>query len=421
VVGFCNIGLTRTGGPYDAPYPFAQEARDFQVALATRIGGHLRHSPDSSRGGFFDRLESFQLWTPDFAIGSVEPAAGETFGDADGQLRLLMTAGRRTSELAEERSGLLTGWHNRSRVWRVETDGPIGTLLSMGICELGGVIRGERSACLEIFEAIDGPAQVVHVPDSPLVPNARVVAEQIRRTPAERAAIAHDIAEGLAGGAVTPDPADWMLAGALLGALQRSPATDRYDILTREGLREAGPPDAILLSVNAEASRFLRHRRLGYSLHCHDYRMADAGPAFPPWLLANFEPVRRGLDDIRADYRALIDLIRADAPSTQILICNAMSTSGYEDVQSYEGFDAPMSQVLSSVRDKDMNLMLHDLARERDIAIVDADAIAAELGGQRCLPDGVHQNGEMQAQLRGEILRILRARGVPGFSTTPVR
>jgi hypothetical protein len=159
-----------------------------------------------------------------------------------------------------------------------------------------------------------------------------------------------------------------------------------------------------------------RHRRLGYTFHCHDYRLNDAGPAFRSWMRSSFEPVFRGVDDIRADYRALVDVIRAGSPATRILICNAMSTSGLEDLQTYVGFDEPMGDALSSVRCRDLNLMLHDLARERDIDIIDVDAIAAELGGAHAIRDGVHQNGEMQSQVRQEILRTLRTRGVPGFA-----
>jgi hypothetical protein len=220
---------------------------------------------------------------------------------------------------------------------------------------------------------------------------------------------------------VSPDAADWLFAGAVLKALGTSPATERYNVLTRNGLRKTGPPDAIVLSLHAEESDLLRHRELGYALCLHRYRLADTGRAFGPWLRANFELVRRTVEDIRADYRMLIDLIRASAPATQILICNIMSTSGEDDVQSYAAFNAPIGETLKSVRAKDLNLMLCDLARERDIAIIDVDAIAAELGGRRNLPQGVHGNGAMQAEMRAEILHILRARRVPGFAAAQVR
>ena len=416
MIAYCNFGLSPTSARRDAPPPFAEERRDLQMALATPVAGRLRQAANSSRGGFLDLLDSFLLWSPDFIIGHIEPEPGQSVGAADGQVRLLMMAGRRAAELAESRSGLLSGWHDRSRGCRADGDGPVGTLLSLGVCEMAGVVKGERYAFLEILDAISGPAQVVFVPDDPIVHNSRVVAEQIRRTPADRDAIARDLAETLGGGPITPSPADWVFAGATLNAICRSPATDRYTVLSREGLRDAGPPNAIVFSLNAESVTMLRHRRLGYAVHFHAFRLADAGDAFLPWLRANFEPIQRSFDDIRADFCAMIDLIRSKAPATQILIGNVMSTSGEEDIQSYDAFDLPLNETISAMQAKAFNLMLHDLARERDIAIIDADAIAAELGGQRSVPDGVHQNGEMQAELRAEILRTLRARGVPGFA-----
>jgi len=414
-VGFCNIGFGRIGGARDAPMPLAAEALDLQAVLAPRVGGRLRRAPDSSRGGFFDLLDHLQLWSPDYAIGTLEPAAGASPAEADGQLRVMLVAGRRASNLSEDRSGLLTGWHDRMRAWRIEGGGPVGTLLSLGICELAGVIRGDRGAFLELFDAIEGPAQAVYVRDAPLVHSAPVILSQLRRTDAERAAIAEDLARTFAAGAAPPEPSDWIHAGATLRALQASPVSETYEVMARDGLRRTGPADAVILSVNAESSRVLRHRRLGYVFQSHDFRLHNAGPGFRAWVRANFEPVTRTLDDVRADYRELVDVIRAAQPGTQVLICNSMSTTGYEDLQTYAGLDAPLGDSVASVRDKDVNLMLHDLARERDVAIIELDAIAAELGGQRSMPDGVHQNGAMQAELRAEIVRILRERRVPGF------
>jgi hypothetical protein len=66
-----------------------------------------------------------------------------------------------------------------------------------------------------------------------------------------------------------------------------------------------------------------------------------------------------------------------------------------------------MSETLSSIASKEMNLMLHDIAETRDLAIIDVDAIAADIGGNEHLPDSIHQSGAMQAILRGEILHVL--------------
>jgi hypothetical protein len=278
-----------------------------------------------------------------------------------------------------------------------------------------GIIKGESFALFELFSAINGPAQVVYGADYSLVPSARILAEQIRRTTKEIEAITEDLVTGLAGSHVSPDAADLMFAGVVLNGLVTSHVAEQYTVLTRRGVRSVGPPNAIILSLHAENSTIMRHRKLGYSFSCYPFRLADAGRAFPHWLRAHFEPIRRSTEDIQGDYRVLFDLIRAQAPQSEILITNVMSTSDIDDVQSYAGFEAPIGETVVSVHYKDMNLMLYDLARERDIAIVDADAIAAELGARSHLHDGMHQSGAMQAELRAEILRILRARSVPGF------
>jgi hypothetical protein len=123
--------------------------------------------------------------------------------------------------------------------------------------------------------------------------------------------------------------------------------------------------------------------------------------------------------DIGCDFRALADRVR-ERTTTALLVMNTRSTSGFETFHSYAPFDRPLGNMLGSVRAKELNLMLHDLARERNVSIVDNDAIAAELGATH-LPDGVHNSATMQAELRREILRILRGRGIAGFAGRPSR
>jgi hypothetical protein len=416
IIAFCSVGLSPVGKNQRGPGPFAEEASDFQIAFAPRVGGQLHKSADSSSGGVLDDL-LYHRWTPDFTIGHISGATGEfqSTSSADGELRLLMLAGRRLTGLADLRAGLFTGWHDRRRGWWDDGAGDFGTLLSLGICEQRGIIRGERLAFLELFDAVPGPAQAVLVLDEPLVPCARVLAEQFSRSAAQIKAIAADLVRAFAAGPVIPTPSDWLFAGCLLSTLWRSPLTDHYDVLTRTGLRRTGPPDTVILSLNAETSFIVRHRRLGYTVNCYSYRVAQAGPAVQAWLRTNFEPIKRTPDDIRRDYRDLIDAVSAGS-HMKFLILNSMSTSGYENIVSYVPFDRPMGDTLSSIHNKELNLMLHDLVRDRDVSIVDVDAIAAELGGASHLPDGVHQSGALQSEVRGEILRILRDRGAPGFS-----
>ena len=417
VIAFCNIGLIPDGSGAPGPRPFAKEARDFQVALAPRVGGTVSKSGFTSLGGYLDQLVDFQPWTPEFVVGHIQCRPSQRPPDyyVDGGLRLLFLAGHRVTEIAEVRSGLLTGWHDRSRGWWGDgAAGAFGTLLSLGICDQAGTIRGERFAFLEMFEATAGPAQTVFIPDDALMPCTPVLTEQLSRTPAQIEAMTADFAATFSTGAVLPAPSDWIFAGTLLSALQRSPLTDRYEILTRSGLRDAGPANAVLLSLNAEARHIFRHRKLGYSMQFHGFRFADLGPAVRAWLQEHFDRVERTIHDILKDYRLLIDAVRARS-DTKFLIQNVMSTVGNETIHHYAPFDRPIGTTLSSVHCKEINLMLHDLARERDIDIVDLDAIAAEFGAMVHLPDGVHPSGAVQTAVRSEILRILQARGVPGF------
>jgi len=416
-VGFCNVGLLTMTPTGAARARFDDEWLDVQAVIAPRIGGTLRRAQTSSRGGFLEQLEHFQQpWTPEFEIGSVEPDGGPALPGPVDEVELFMTAGRRQADLAEGRHGLLTGWHDRVRAWRADGDRPAGAVISLGICEMTGVLRGEQLAFLELFEQLAGPAHVIQIADEPLVHSAPIVAELGARTDAERDTISADLIEYFA--RAKARPAEWVFAGALMKALHRTPLSEAYDLLSRRGVRRVGPADAVVLSAGGEGA-FLRHRKLGYAININGFRVVRAGPTVGAWLREAFEPVHRSIDDIGRDYRKLFSAIRANpgARPKHLLIVNLMSTSGDDDVQNYQPFDAPMAETLSGVRARDMNLMLHDLAREdSDVAIIDVDAIAAETGARHNLPDGVHSSGALQAELRAEILHILCHRGLPGFA-----
>lgn len=409
IIAYCNLAMEANDGML-----FYDEFRDLQAAFATRVGGRLRISPTSSRGGFMDQMHYSYVWRPDFTLGHIEadPAMGVRDDGPQDEVRLVVMAGRRMSELAEIRSGLLSGWHSRSRAWSGENDHRRGTLLSVGVCEQMGVIRGEHGAFLELFEASQGPAQAVYWPGEPLVQTGRILLEQLQRAPADQQAIAEDIAHTFPS-AAAPDPAEWIFMGALLSSLGQKPIGEPYPVVKRTGISATPPADAILLSLNAESNFLLRHKRLGYHIRCHNFRFHQAGKNVLNWMRDNFDNVWRTYDDILADYIALIDAIRRAHPEgagPAILIMNEMSSAGMEDIYSYAGFDRPMGDTLAVVRAKELNLLLHDLAATRDISIVDSDAIAADLGGWAHITDGVHQSGPMQAELRAEILHILNTR-----------
>jgi hypothetical protein len=418
VIGFCNISLERTSGKHTGSFPFSDEL-ELQVAFAPRSAGRLRIAKGNSPGGYLNFF-GVQVWDPSVILGYLDPACDDESAEGNGELRLLMLAGRRMSGLADVDFGVLPGWHSRSRAWWCDQNDNVSTLLCLGICDAAGVVRGNKTPFVEIFEASPLSAQIVFVPDHPVLPCAPVLLEQFLRTPAQNAAIAADLSVGLSSGRSVPTADDWLFAGAFLSSLEHSPIREKHDVLTPLGLRQLDSADAILLSLNAESQSIMRHKKLGYSIQMLRHHQAAAGPAIRSWLASSFETVKRSVEDIRLDYLRLFDTVRAQT-GARFLVLNRMSTSGYEDILSYAPFDAPMSDTLANVASKELNLMLHDLADECDFSIIDVDAIAADLGGSNHLPDGIHQSGTMQSMVRAEVLRILHGLQPRSTTSSPVR
>jgi hypothetical protein len=402
VVGYCNLALRSPGRPREDG-PFAGEQRDLQLAIATPVAGRLRVPPPEA-GGFGDVLAGLP-WRAQETVAAIECSSDAQVPREALEARLTLIAGQRMTELAEVRHGLGTGWHGVSRAAHVDHAPPAATLLSMGICEMEPVIKGARHAFLEMMQAIPGPAQLVLVSDQVLVPSARVIAEQIARTPQQLAAIAESLRGFIAGDAGNPDADGWFMAAALLKMLAHSPVTQGQDVLCRAGAMRGSPPQALLVSLHAEHSVVLRHRTLGYTLAFHPFRLREAGTAFQQWLRDNFEVVRRAPGDIAQDYEALIRAMREHAPGTRLIVSNVISSSASDDVQCYQGLDAR----LASVRGKTLNLVLAALEQQHGVAVLDVDAIAADVGIGRHSGDGVHHDGVMAHALRGELLALLAA------------
>ncbi|MGO9595215.1 MAG: hypothetical protein ACLQFT_06655 [Steroidobacteraceae bacterium] len=404
-IAFCNIGLRSSDGKIRSTAPFPGEQTDLQLTLAAPMPGTLHQLPDASRGGWLDQLDRYQHWSERFVPGSLDITAG---ADNRSRWQLIFSAGERMTELAEDRSGRLTGWRRIRRAWHGERSDH-GTLVSLGTCEQNGIFLGEQHDFSELLAASPGSLHVIHVGDENLVPAAGVLADRMRRNVATNALLAADMTQAVLGGPVTPGPADWHYAGSALSALTRCPLSERYDLLTRQGLSPPVAINAVVLSVNAEPKVVLRHRKLGYRAYWHRFRVDTTGQAIRNWLNVSFEPLSRTIDDIQTDLRELRKLL-AERGVKHVLIMNALSTSGGESIFTYAPFSQALGDELPSVRAKELNLMLHDLAEETDIAIVDVDSIAAGLGAAAHLPDGVHQSGPMQDEVRGEILHILEQR-----------
>ena len=376
---------------------------DLQVAFAPRSAGKV-YGSGTEPGGYLSIQRDVCAWDADAVIAHLEVEA-EPEPDVE-RLRLLMLAGRRMTDLADVHSGLLPGWHDRTRGWWCDESTLPVSLLSLGICDATGVVLGEQCAFTEMFEAARAPAQIVFVPDHPLAPSAPILLDQLDRKPAQFQAIADDMHRFLSDSTITPTADDWMFSGAMLAALQRSPIADTYNLFTPSGTMRTGPANAVLLSLSSESQSVLRHKSLGYHAHIMRHYQSAAGPVFRAFLGSAFETVKRSIDDIRSDYERLLDRMHT-VTGARALVINCMSTSGHEDISNYSSFDPPLSSTLSSIASKELNLVLHDIVERRDLNIIDVDAIAADLGGAEHLPDGIHQSGLIQAALRSEILHAM--------------
>ncbi len=406
-LAYCNVGLGARKRVESLP--FAGEFGDLQVAFLSSGSGRLRKA-DVSQGGFMDRHQHYNRWQSDFSIGDLELRPGEkSLTQSDGLMQLLFLAGRRVTENADVHSGLLSGWFDRARMWRGDATGPFTTVLSLGICEQTGIFRGEQDAFLEMASLLLPSAHVVWSSDDSLVPSARVLLERLRRTPEQQREIEADAAAALAAASPPPSGAEWIVAGGILAALGRSPLEESYDLLTRAGLVRTGLPDVVVLSLNSELAFAFQHRRLGYTITVHGFRLNELDSRIKDWIKSDFDLVRCSVADVTKDYYELIDCVRTHHP-TQFIVINSFSTVMSETIFNYSAFDVPMSDIIASIRAKELNLMLHDLARDRDVVIVDSDALVAMLGALHHLRDGVHQSGRVQALLREQIVRIVNER-----------
>jgi hypothetical protein len=405
-VAYFNISLAPAGTRPKDPPPFAEEL-ELQVVCAPRVRGRITFDPAAAPGGLLSFM-GIHRWNADTVLARLEIEGPLTkLDNEEERLRLLMLAGRRMMPMPDIHSGLLPGFNGRVRGWWCEDEEPPITLLSLGVCDVTGVILGEQRAFLEMFRCETAPSHFVFAPDHPIAPSATVLLDQLERSASQFQAISADLNAALFQAKTTPTANDLMFAGALLAVLQRCPIRETYDLFSSAGLRRSDPADALFLSLNSEPPSILRHKKLGYRLNILQHHLVAVGPAVRSWLSGSFESVARTPEDIKTDYENLIKAIEKSTDA-QVIILNRMSTSGAEDLSNYAAFDAPISATLANIAAKELNLMLHDLAAAHNVAIVDMDAIAAEIGGGEHLPDGVHQSQTMQTILRAELLHILK-------------
>ena len=179
IVGFCNIGRFEGGADSSRATRVLAAGENAQVGVAAPFAGRLTREPTPT--GTLDMLDSMQVWSPDDIIGALEPTPASTSSEP-ADVELMMFAGRRRTELTEQRLGLLAGWNDRVRAWWGE-GGEFGSILGLGYCQLSGMVRGRLQAFLDLFELLPGPAHVVYGSQAPISPSIAFLLEQIRPPP----------------------------------------------------------------------------------------------------------------------------------------------------------------------------------------------------------------------------------------------
>jgi hypothetical protein len=428
-VAVCNVRLLPSSD-VERPIPFPEEQSDVQVVLTSPAAGRMVLRDELSRGGYADLVAS-DTWDDRSVVASIEAETDP------GDLVPLVLAGRRGFDGGEGRGGLLPGWHERVRgFWQGPGSGRFGTVLSLGTCEQTGVFRGPDMAFLSWFARAPGPAQMVWVSDERTVHSSAVLLQHLRRTPAEAGAITEAVQGwirermsptgpgafpafegGPAGGALLgrwPETQNVLFAMYLLGeAVGASPILDRTQLLTRDGLVEQGPPDAVALSLGSEFAPHFRHRTTGWIIAIHGFRFGQfIGPGAVEWLRRDFERVHRTVADVERDLSALADEVTARTGAA-LLVQNSIASSATDRIANYAWLGDAFSESVA-VRSGEANLMLAGLTRHPGVSVVDSDALAAELGVRHC-PDRFHASRELVEAQQGEVHRILRERGIPGF------
>jgi hypothetical protein len=268
------------------------------------------------------------------------------------------------------------------------------------------------------------------------VHSSAVVLQHVRRTAAEAAAITeavydwigeqmrHPAAESFP--AFLPEAARGTLQGRwpqaqelsfalhlLTEAVGTPPILERSEVITGTGLTELSPPDAIAMTLGSEVAPHFRHKRTGWIIAMHGFRFGPyIGPGISDWLRRDFEPVRRTVDDVRRDLAALAEEVKTRTGAL-LLVQNLIASNETDRVSNYAWLGEAFDDCVP-VFGNEANLMLSDLTRQRGIAMIDSDALAAELGVRHC-PDRFHASRELIEAQRNEVHRVLRAHAIPGF------
>ena len=279
VVAYCNIGSNRRrrgrrAGGRSSTKSAISRSRSRRASAARSVAPPTARSAASSTSS-----STTSDGRPEFVIGHVECERGF---DADGETTRSPMLGRtaRRGNRRRDRSGLLSGWHDRSRAWWGDGDAPFGDAgLPRALRPDRRHPRRARRRSWKCSQRCRGPAHVAYFPDDALVPCAAVAAGQLERTPEAGARDCRRLRALVRRGHGRADAGrldfrERAAVGAAALAARRAPR--RAD--ARPACAASRRRTPCCCRSTPEAPFVLRHKRLGYTLLCHGYRIVEAGP-----------------------------------------------------------------------------------------------------------------------------------------------
>jgi hypothetical protein len=396
-IAYCNLQLL----DINSTKAMHGEMKDFQLVLISPVSGKLKVNAGNSYGGMVDQLPNFIFWKSETLIGEIESPI-DSLSQSSMRVEAIFVAGKRYASFAESRSGMLTGWFSKTRVWTADKGEIKTTVLALGICDLINTVRTEKFIPLDLLNLIPTSNQIILIPEGLTIPTASMVIDQLSRNHDQLEELIKNYSEMIQGHRFEAD--DYLFLGALLTEIKNNYAVEKNTTLTRAGIQYDSCPDIILTSLSAQSRRIFRHKLLGYSIAFHKFRMKEFSPAIHSWLKNNFEQVFRSPEDIGMELKDLSSLL---GPEKRLIVLNIPINPFSDPIVEYDIFDNQTFNQLGDVNSREINVVLDKLVRDGLLELVDVNLLSAKLGTRWNMPDGIHWSGLLEREVTNEIGRAI--------------
>jgi hypothetical protein len=398
-IAFCNILFLHK----NIPISMHQERRDFQVLLLAPEDGIINVKKDISPGGMIDQIPQYIYWNPEISIGELDQP-NNISTDQKILVNLIFAAGQRYAEFAENRSNILSGWYQRTRMWPGDQGEIKYTLLALGICDLANSIRGGNSVPVDFLKSTATPIQVVLPSEGLLIPTISMLIDQMNRSAEETSKLVENFNLSIEKPDHPFEAQDFLFFGTLLTELTKNHLFEKCVTPTRDGIGKEMSPNILLTSLAAQSRRVFKHKVLGYSIAFHEFRLRELSPRVKKWIKDNFLIVTRDPSDIARELKLLTQLLGLNI---HLIVANNPTNPNSEHQVDYSDFDDSTFNEINYIHSRQMNGVLDELAKDGSLNILDVNLISAKMGTKKNIPDGIHWSGNLEKNIAVEILKII--------------